>query len=88
LAELASGVVAISFNDALGFVRVEAARKGPAEGLQYKVYVKHDKDCQSVPDGARVLRNVAPGTTLYVLLSNIQHQADTSLDYRVYLSIE
>jgi hypothetical protein len=88
LAELASGVVAISFNDALGFVRVEAARKGPAEGLQYKVYVKHDKDCQSVPDGARVLRNMAPGTTLYVLLSNIQHQADTSLDYRVYLSIE
>lgn len=91
LQRLQAGVVKITFQEAAGSITVEANRKGPAEGLAYRVYLEGEADCGQVtdtrPDSApRHFARVSPGETIYVIVANVQHQRGASLEYEVRLS--
>ena len=50
-----------------------AERGGTGEHLAYKVYVDGETGCRDVLEGERNVRSLDPGTTIYVVVSNIRY---------------
>ena len=59
----------------------------PPAGLAYKVYLDGDTDCAKIngdhPEQARTFTSLAAGSTVYVVLANIEHQRGSRIGYKL-----
>ena len=76
LSGLTAKVVRIKVMDDVGPTTITALK--PPAGLAYKVYLDGETGCAMInadhPEQARTFPSLAKGSTVYVVLANIEHQ--------------
>jgi hypothetical protein len=71
LLPLSSTLVQIDVEVARAIMPVLASTSASGPDLRYKVYGEDEAGCRIVPDGSRTLLNVAAGSRIFVLVSNV-----------------
>jgi hypothetical protein len=73
LENLQTDIVKITLTERMSIGTILAERGGTGEHLAYKVYIEGEAGCREVLEGERNVRSLAPGTTIYVVVSNIRY---------------
>jgi hypothetical protein len=73
LENLQTDIVKITLTERMSIGTILAERGGTGEHLAYKVYIEGEAGCRDVLEGERNVRSLGPGTTIYVVVSNIRY---------------
>jgi hypothetical protein len=82
---LTAKVVRIKVMDEVGPTTITAIQ--PPAGLAYKVYLDGETDCDKInadhPEQVRDFPSLAKGSTVYVVLANVEHQVGSRIGYEL-----